>query len=108
MAGCFVLGCGGFGVSTLGSCARGDAGAWGAAMLNMAARLLSAIVCFYPRCGMGLDGVGCCIAPVRSAAALVTASAVDRLGKFFWAGNSSVVLDTRSEAVFGMYDVRHL
>ena len=51
---------------------------------------------------MGVDGVGFCSASVRSAAALSTASAGDRLGQFFWAGNSSVVLDTRSDAVLGM------
>ena len=51
---------------------------------------------------MGLDGVGFCRASVRSAAALVTASAGDRLGKFFWTGNSLVALDNRSNAVLGM------
>ena len=51
---------------------------------------------------MGLDGVGLCITPVRSVAGLVTAYAGDRLGNFFWNGNSSVVSDTRSDAVLGM------
>ena len=51
---------------------------------------------------MGLDDVWCCSDYVRSVAALVTASSGDRLGKLFWAGNSSVVLDTRSDAVLGM------
>ena len=51
---------------------------------------------------MGMYGVGFCRASVRSEAALVTASAGDRLGKFFWTGNSSVVLDTHSNAVLGM------
>ena len=83
MAGCCVLSCGGFGVSTLGSCAGGGAGAWGAAVLKMAAICLRAVVCFSPRFVMGLGGVGFYSASVRSAAALVTASAGDRLGKFF-------------------------
>ena len=51
---------------------------------------------------MGLDGVGFCRASVRSAATLVTTYAGDRLGKFFWTGNSSFVLDTRYDAVLGM------
>ena len=51
---------------------------------------------------MGLDGIRLCRASVRSEAALVTASAGDRLGKFFWIGNSSVLLDTHSDAVLGM------
>ena len=102
MAGCYILGCGGFGVSTLGSCTGGGAGAWGTAVLKMAVSCLSAVVCFYPRCRMGLDGVGFCSASVRSAAVIVTAYAGDRLGNFFWAGNSSVVSDTRSDAVLGM------
>ena len=102
MAVCCVLGCGGFGVSTLRSCAGGGAGAWGTSMLKMAASCLSAVVFFSPRCGMGLGGVGFYSASVRSVAALVTASAEDRLGKLFWAVNSSFVSDTRSDAVLGM------
>ena len=51
---------------------------------------------------MGFDGVGFCRASVRSMAALVTESAGDSLGKFFWTGNSSVLSDTRSDAVLGM------
>ena len=51
---------------------------------------------------MGLYGVGFCSASVISAAALVTASAGNRLGEFFWTGNSSVVLDTRYNAVLGI------
>ena len=108
MAGCCVLGCGGSGIYTLGSCAGGGSGAWDTAVLKMAASCLRAVICFSPRRGMGLDGVGFCSESVRSAAALVTASAGDRLGKFFWNGNSSFVPDTRSDAVLGMYDVRHL
>ena len=102
MAGCCILGCGGFGVSTLRSCAGGGASAWGTAVMKTAASCLSAIVFFYTRCGMGLDGVGCCSASVMSAATLVTASAENRLGKFFWAGNISVVSDTLSNAVLGI------
>ena len=102
MAGCCVLGFGGFGVSTLVSCAGGGAGSWGTVVLKMAAIFLSDIVCFSPRCRMGLDCVGCCSASVRSAAVLVTASAGNRLGKFFWAVNCSVVLDTRSDFVLFM------
>ena len=102
VAGCHVLGCGGCGVYTLWSCAGGGDGAWGTAMLKMAASCLIDVVCFYPRCGMGLDGVDLCSASVRSEAALVTESSGNRLGKFFWTGNSSVVLDTSSDAVLGM------
>ena len=102
MAGCCVLGCGGFGVSTLRSCAGGGVGAWGTAVLKMAAIFLRAVVCFYPICGIELDVVGFCSVSVRSAAAIVTAYAGDRLGEFFWNGNSSVVSDTRSGAVLGM------
>ena len=51
---------------------------------------------------MGLGGVGFCSASMSSVTALVTASAGDRLGKFFWTGNISVVSDTRSNAVLGM------
>ena len=71
-------------------------------MLNMSASCMISVVCFYTRCGMGLDGVKLCRAFVRSAAAIFTASAGDRLGKFFWIRNSSVVLDIRSDAVLGM------
>ena len=102
MEGCCVLGCGGFGVYTIVRCAGGCAGAWGTALLNMAASCLSAVVFFSPRCGMGLGGVGFYSASVRSVAALVTASAEDRLGKLFWAVNSSFVSDTRSDAVLGI------
>ena len=108
MADFCVLGRGGFGVSTLKNCAVGGAGAWGTAMLNMAASCLSAIVFFSPRCEMGMDGVGCCSSSVRSAATLVISSAGDSLGKIFWDGNSLVVSHTCSDAVLGMYDVRHL
>ena len=51
---------------------------------------------------MGLDGVGFCRVSVRSTATLFTASDGDSLGKFFWTGNISVVLDTRYDAVLGM------
>ena len=51
---------------------------------------------------MGVDGVGFCSASVRSAAALSTASAGDRLGGFFWTGNISVLSDTRSDTILGM------
>ena len=102
MAGFHVIGCGGSGVSTLISFSRGGAGAWVMAVLNIASTFLRAVVCFSPRCGMEIDGVGFCRASVRSAAALVTASAGDKLGKFFWTGNSSFVLNTRYYAVLGM------
>ena len=102
MAGCCVLGCGGFSVSTLVSCAGYCAGAWGTAVLKMVTSFFSDIFCFSPRCGMGLDGVGCCSAYVRSAAALVTASAGNRLRKLFLDGNRLVLSDTRSDAVLGM------
>ena len=102
MAGCRVLICGGYGVSTLGICAGGGAGSWGMAVLKMSADCLRAIFCFYPRCGMGLDGVEFYRSSVRSAAAHVTEYVGDRLGKFFWTGNSSFVLNTRYDAVLGM------
>ena len=102
MVGCCVLSCGGFGVSTLVSCSGGGASAWGTDVLKMAASCLSAVVCFSPMCGMGLDIVGCSSDYVRSAATLVTTSSGDRLEKFFWDGNSSVVSDTRSNAVLVM------
>ena len=102
MLGCCVLVCGGFGVSTLGGCTGGCAGAWGTAVLKMDASCLSAVICFSISCGMGLDGVGFCKASVRSAAAIVTVSAVKRLGDFFWTGKSSVLLDTRSDDLLGM------
>ena len=57
---------------------------------------------------MGLDGVWFCRVSVRSAANLVTASAGNRLSKFFWTRNSSVVVDICFDAVWGIYDVRHL
>ena len=72
MAGCCVLGFGGFGVSTLVSCSGGGAGAWGMAVLKMAASCLRSVVCFSPRFRMGVDGVGFCSASVRSEAAIVT------------------------------------
>ena len=101
MASCCVIlrGCGGSGVSTLGSYAGGGSGAWVTAVLKMAAIFLRAVVCFSPRCGMGMDGVGFCWASVSSAAALGTTFAGERLGKFFWTGKSSVVSDTCSDAV---------
>ena len=108
MAECRVIGCGSYGVSTLGSCAGEGSGAWGTAVLNMSASFLRADVCFYPRFEMGKDGVGLCRASVRSAAALVTASSGNRPSEFFWTGNSLVVSDTRSGAVLVMWDVRHL
>ena len=74
----------------------------------MADSCLRDIFCFSPRCVTGMGGVGFCSASVRSAAALVTASYGNRLGKFFRIGNISVVSDTRSDAVLGMYDVSHL
>ena len=102
MEGCCVLGCGGFGVYTIVRCAGGCAGAWGTAVLKMATSFFSDIVCFSPRCGMGLDGVGCCSAYVMSAATIVTTSSGNRLGELFWAGNRLVVSDTRSDTVLGI------
>ena len=104
MAGCCVLLCGrgGSGVFILLRCARGVADDWGTSVLSMYSSFLRSVVLFYPRCWMGLDGVGFCRASVRSEAALVTASAGERLGKFFWTVNISVVSDTRSDAVWGM------
>ena len=75
---------------------------WGMSVLKMDSSCLRAVVCLSRRCGVGLDGLWLCRASVRSEAALVTASASDRLGKFFWIRNSSVLLDTHSDAVLGM------
>ena len=97
-----VLVYGVFAVSTLESCAEVGAGVWGTAVLKMVAGCLSSIFCFFPRCKMGLDGVRCCSASVRSAAALVTVSTGDRLGKLFWDENRSVVSDTHSNDILGM------
>ena len=57
---------------------------------------------------MGMDGVGCCSASMRSADAPVTVSAGDRLGKLFWAGNIYAVSEACSDAVLGMYNVRNI
>ena len=57
---------------------------------------------------MGLDGVGFCRASFRSDAALFTASDGERLENLLWTWKSSVVSDTRSDAVLGMQDVRHI
>ena len=43
-----------------------------------------------------------------SAGALVNASADERFDVVFWTRKSSVVSDTISNAVLGMYDIRHL
>ena len=102
MTGCCILGCGGFGVSSLRSCAGGGAGALVTAVLNMAASFIRAVVCFSPRCGIGMYGSRFCSASVRSVAELVTASAGDRLGKFLCSGNSLVVSDTGFYAFLGM------
>ena len=101
MVGCCVLlrGCGGYGVSTLGSCAGGGAGAWGMDVMKMVSSCLRSVVFFSLRYGMGMDGVGFCRASGRSAATLVTVSVGERLGEFFWNGKNSVVSDTRSDAV---------
>ena len=104
VAGCCVLPlrCCCSGVSTLGSCALGADGACGTVTLKMATSFLNTAVCFYLSWGMGMDGVGFWRTSIRSAAALVTESAGERLGNFFWTGKSSVVLDTCSNAVLGM------
>ena len=102
MAGCCILVCGGFDVSTLGSCAGGGSGTWVTDVFKMADSCLRDIFCFSPRCVTGMGGVGFCSASVRSAAALVTASAGDRLGKFLCTRNNSVVSYTRSYAFLVM------
>ena len=104
MAGCHVLlsGYGGSVVSTLGSCAGGGDGSWGTFVLNMDSSCLRTVVCLSPRCSMGLDVIRFCRASVRSSAVLVTKSAGDSLGEFFWTGNSPVVSDTHSNAVLGI------
>ena len=100
MGGCCILGYGGFVVSALGIFSGGGSSTWGTSMLKMSASCLSAVVCFIPTYIMGMDGVGFCSASLRSAAGIFTASAVNIIGKFFWAGNSSVVSDTHSYDVF--------
>ena len=102
MAGCRVLIFGGFGVSTLGSCAGGGAGAWDTAVLKMSNSCVRSVFCLSTMCGMGVNGIGVFRASVRSAAVLVAAYAGDRLGNLFWTRNISVVSDTRSDAVLGM------
>ena len=102
MADFCVLGCGGFGVSAPGSCAGVGGGDWGTDVLKMAASCMSAVVCFYPRCVMGMDGVGFYSDSVKPVTALVTTSTGNSFGKFFWSGNSSVVSYTRYGAVLGM------
>ena len=57
---------------------------------------------------MGLDRAGFWRASVRSDTACVTASVGESLGGFFCAGKNSILLETRSCAVFGVYYVRHL
>ena len=111
MASCCVLFllCVGLGVcSTLGSYAVGSYGYFGMAMLNMATSCFSASVCFYTSCRIGMDGAGLWRAYARSAAACVTTSDEERIMDFFCIGNSSIVPDTRSDDVLGMYDVSHL
>ena len=57
---------------------------------------------------MGMDGAGSWRAFVRSSAACVTTSAGERISNFFCTVKSYVVSETRSDAVFSMYDVRHI
>ena len=57
---------------------------------------------------MGMYGVGLFRASVSPDDALVTPSVGKRMRNFFWTGKSSVVSDKRSDAILGMYDVRHL
>ena len=56
---------------------------------------------------MGLDGDGLWRASARSAAVFVTVSAGEIVVNFFYTGKSSVVLETRSNAILVMYNVRH-
>ena len=42
-----------------------------------------------------MDGVGFCTTSIISADSIVTASAIERIGKFFLTGKSSVLLDTQ-------------
>ena len=110
VVGCFVLllWCGGSGVcSALGSCTGGGDGYFVTGMLNMSSNLFSSAVYFSPSCGMGLDGAGFWRTYVISDAVCVTASSGYRLRNLFWTGKSYVTLDTSSNAVLGMYDVRH-
>ena len=110
-----MLGCcdltllyGGSGIcSTIGSYAGGVDGYYGTAILKMDANCYSADAFLHPRCGMGMDGDGFWSASMRSSAACVTTSARQRLGNFFCAGKSSVVYETQSDAVLGIYNVRH-
>ena len=106
VAGCYDISIqyGGSGLCyTIISWEVGGEGSCGMAMLKMASIWFSAAVCFYPSCGMGLDGDGFLSVSVRSYAACVTASAGKRLGNFFWTGKSSVMLENRSGDILGMY-----
>ena len=103
--GCYVihLCCGGSGVcSTLRSCSGRVDGFCGTAMLNMDTNCFIAAICFYPRCGMGLDGNGLWSASVRSAVACVTTSSGERLGNLFCTGKSSIVSEMHYDDVLGM------
>ena len=57
---------------------------------------------------IGLDGSGLWSASVMSADVCVTASTGYRLSNFFCNENISVVSETRSDYVLGIYNVRYL
>ena len=81
---------------------RGIGGACGTDALKMATNLLSAAVCFYHRCGIGLTGNRFWIASVSSTTVCVTVSVWDKLGTCICTGKSYVLSNTHSEAVLGM------
>ena len=80
----------------------GGDGYCGTSMSNMDANFFSAAVCFSPSCGMRLDGVGFWRTSVGSDVVCVTKSSRERLGNFFCTGKSSIMSETRSDAVLGM------
>ena len=74
-------------------------------MLNMAANLHDDVVCFYPKCGIGLAGSGLWSTSVRSATTCINLSDGDSLRSCFCYGKSYIVSEAHSEAVLGIYDL---
>ena len=56
---------------------------------------------------MGMDEAGFWRASMRSDYACVTAYFGERIWSFFYAGNSSVVMETYYDSVLGVYYLRH-
>ena len=88
--------------STLGSWSGRVVCGCGTSVLKSFSSYRRASVWLFPRCGIGLDGVGWSRVYVRSDAACMTPSSGDMLGSFVWDGKSSVVSYTISDAVLGL------